>query len=85
MRHPGAVVPGMHFAQFVLPHFFERLFVRRRIVLDRNLRRHAAHGVNAAAMAGLNQQIHIGLQEMLLHGHDGRGRAARSPAGCGIS
>ena len=67
MRHPGAVVPRSHFAQLVLAHFFERLFVGGGIVLDGNLRRHAAHGVNAAAVAGLDQQIHVGLQEMPVH------------------
>ena len=60
MRHPGSVVPGAHFAQLVLAHFFERLFVRRGIVLDGNLRGHSAHGVNAAAVAGLDQQLHVG-------------------------
>ena len=57
MRHPGAVVPGLHFAQLVLPDLFERLLIGLRIVLDRNLRGHAAHGVNAAAVAGLDQQV----------------------------
>ena len=31
-----------------------------RIVLDRDLRRHAAHGVDAAPVAGLDQQVHVG-------------------------
>ena len=60
MRDPGAVVPGLHFAQFVLAHFRQRLFVRHRIVLDGNLRGHSAHGVSAAAVAGLDQQLHVG-------------------------
>ena len=57
MRHPGAVVARPHLAQLVCAHLLERRLVRRRIVLDRNLRRHAAHRVDAAAMAGLDQQI----------------------------
>ena len=67
MRDPGAVVSGPHFAELILPHFIERLLIGHRIVLDRHLRRHASHGVDSAAMAGLDQQIDIGLEEMPLH------------------
>ena len=38
MRHPGSVVAGADFPEFVLPHFFERLLVGYGIALDRNLR-----------------------------------------------
>ena len=55
---------GLHFAQFVLPHFFQRGFIGGRVVLDGDLRCHAAHGVDAAAMAGLDQQFHVRFQEM---------------------
>ena len=68
MRHPRAVVPGFHFAQLILPHFFERALIRFRIVLDRNLRRHSAHCVNAALVAGLDQQINVRRQKMHRHG-----------------
>ena len=78
MRDPGAVVAGADFAQLVLAHFFERRFICRRIVLDRDLRRHAAHGVDAAAVARLDQQVDVGLQEVPVHGDLRRGRAARS-------
>ena len=67
MRDPRAIVTGVHFPKFVLAHFFEGLLICFGIILDGNLCRHASHGVNAAPMAGLNQQIHIELQEMLFH------------------
>ena len=67
MRYPRPVMPGLDFAQLVLPHLLQRLLVRRRIILDRNLRRHASHGVNAAAVAGLDQQFDVGIQEVPLH------------------
>ena len=38
----------------VRAHLAERLFVGVRIVLDRDLRRHAADGMGAAAVAGLD-------------------------------
>ena len=63
MSDPGAIVARLHFAQLVVAHLIERRFVGGRIVLDGNLRGHAAHGVNFAAMAGLDQQLHVGLQE----------------------
>ena len=53
MRDPGAVVAGAHLAQLVGAHLVERRVVGGRVVLDRDLRGHAAHGVGAAAMAGL--------------------------------
>src|SRR6266705_2167979 len=71
MGHPGSVVSSLDLAQFVLTHFVEGLLVGGRIVLDGNLRCHSTHGVNAAAVTGLNQQVHVGLKEMLVHGHNG--------------
>ena len=71
MRDPGAVVPGLHFAQFILAHFGQRLFVGRRIVLDGNLRRHSAHGVGAAAVARAGSARPRRSQEMLRHGDFG--------------
>ena len=60
MRHPGAVVSGPDLAQFVVADTLHRDFVGLRIVLDRNLRCHAAHRVRAAPVAGGNQKIHVG-------------------------
>ena len=68
MRHPGAVVAGPHFAQLVLADFVERPLVGFGIVLDGDLRRHAAHGMNSAPVAGLDQQLHVRAQEMPVHG-----------------
>ena len=69
MRHPGAVVAGFDLAQLVGADLVQRLLIGHRIVLDGHLRGHAAHGVNLAAMAGLDQQLRIRLQEMPVHGH----------------
>ena len=62
-------MPGRHFPQLVLAYLLQRLLVRRCVVLDRNLRGHSAHRMNPAAMAGLDQQLDIRFQEMLVHGH----------------
>ena len=43
--------------------------VGRVVAGDRDLRRHAAHRVRAAAVAGLDQQFRIRLQERLRHRH----------------
>ena len=69
MRDPGAVVPFAHLAQLVGAHLVHRLGVGVGIVLDRNLRRHAAHREGAAAVAGLDQQLRVGPQERRLHRH----------------
>ncbi|KAG0733423.1 hypothetical protein G6F23_013361 [Rhizopus arrhizus] len=69
MRDPGTVVAGGYFAQLVGAHAGHRLFVGGRIVVDRDLRGHAAHRMRTAAVAGLDQQFRIRLQERLGHGH----------------
>ena len=74
MRDPGAVVPGAYLAQLVGAHARHGGGVGLRVVADRDLRRHAAHGVRAAPVAGMDQQLHVRLEEMPLHGH---GRAVR--------
>ena len=62
MRDPGAVVTGAHFADLVRPYLGQRRLVGDGIVLDRNLRRHAAHGMGAALMTGLDEQPHVRAQ-----------------------
>ena len=57
MRDPGAVVAVAGLALLVGAHLGEGGLVGRRIVLDRDLRRHAAHRERAAAVAGLDQQL----------------------------
>ena len=49
-----------------------------RVVLDRDLRRHAAHRVDAAPVAGLDEELRVGPHEGLRHRHLRRGRAAPS-------
>src|SRR5262245_30987700 len=67
MCNPGAVVTCMHLAQFVLPHFVERLLVCDRVVLDGNLRGHATHRVDAPTMTRVNQEVHIRLEKGTIH------------------
>src|SRR5437870_4611108 len=69
MCDPGAVMSGMHLPYLVLQNLAERLGVRRGVALDRNLRSHAAHRVDTAAVASVDQQVDIGLQEMTVHRH----------------
>src|SRR5881394_3444993 len=67
MRYPGPVVTGIHLPNLVQPDLVERLGVGRGVPLDRNLRRHPAHRVNAAAMTGPDQQVDVGLEEVPVH------------------
>ena len=71
MGHPRPIVTGFDLAQFIGANFIHRQLVGGRVVLNRHLRRHAAHGVYAAAVTGLNQQIHVRLQEVPVHGDFG--------------
>src|SRR2546430_15977324 len=45
--------------------------VRGRVVADRDLGGHAAHRVRPAPVTGLDEQLHVGLEEVALHGHGG--------------
>ena len=67
MGHPGAVMAVVGFAFLVGAHFIESGFIGDRIALDRNLRRHATHGMGAAPVTGLDQQQAVGTQEGLVH------------------
>ena len=67
MRDPGAVMARLRLALLVRPHLVHGELVRLRIVPDRDLRRHPAHGMGAAAVTGLDQQVDIGLQERSVH------------------
>ena len=70
MGDPCSIVPGFYLAQFVGSHLFERLFIGGGIVANRNLGRHAAHGVNTAPVASLNQEFNVGTQERTFHGDE---------------
>jgi hypothetical protein len=78
---PGAVATVGDFAQLVLAYLGERRFVRFRIVLDRNLRRHPAHRRGAAPVAGLNQQERVGAHERRGHRHLAAVRQAEAAVG----
>ena len=69
MGDPRAVVAFAHFPQLVGAHLVERRIVRTRIVLDRNLRRHAAHRVRAPPMARADQKLCVRPQERRFHRH----------------
>src|SRR5260221_4983218 len=69
VSHPGSVMAIGRFAVLVRAYFGERGVIRGRIVLDRDLRRHAAHGKGAALVAGLDQQQRISAHERTGHGH----------------
>src|ERR1700678_4350522 len=71
MRHPSAVVAGAHFAQLVVAHLFKCARVCFGIGPDRDLRGHATHGVDAAAMASADEKVDVGLEKMLFHRHRG--------------
>ena len=57
---PGAVVAVAGLALLVGAHLRERLLVGRRVVLDRDLGRHAADRVRVARVAGLDRQQRVG-------------------------
>lgn len=65
---PGAVVAGAHLAQLVGAHAVHGRVVGGLVVLDGNLRRHAAHGVHAALVARLDEQLDVGVHEGHRHG-----------------
>ena len=67
MRDPGAVVAERRFALFVGAHFRQRIFIGHRIVTIGNLCGHAAHGQNAAPVAGLNQARGVTVEERCAH------------------
>ena len=69
MGDPGAVVAVARLALLVGAHLGEGRLVGARVALDRDLRRHAAHGEGAAAVAGLDQLQRIGVEERLTHRH----------------
>ena len=60
---------GGDLAQLVGAHPLHRKGVGLVVALDRDLRGHAAHRMRTAAVAGLDQQFRVGLQERLGHRH----------------
>lgn len=64
---PGAVVAGQGLAQLVRLDVGHGLGVGVLVVLDRYQGRHAAHGVDAAAVAGADEQPDVGVHERHRH------------------
>src|SRR5437016_14128997 len=69
MCDPGAVMSAMHLPYLVLPTLVERFCVGRGVALDRDLGRHSAHRVDAAAVTRPDQQVDIRFQEVTIHRH----------------
>ena len=67
MRDPSAVVTVADLALLVGAQFLYRRFVCRGVVADRDLRRHPAHRMDLAAVAGLDQELAVAAQEMRGH------------------
>mmetsp|Transcript_33577 Transcript_33577/g.54619 ORF Transcript_33577/g.54619 Transcript_33577/m.54619 type:complete len:340 (-) Transcript_33577:492-1511(-) len=66
--HPGAVVPQPRLALLVGRHRRHRPLVHRR-VLGGDLRGHAPHGEGAPPVAGVDDLLHVRLQEGRGHAH----------------
>ena len=71
MGDPGAVVAVAGLALLVGPHLREGLLVGDRVVLDRDLRRHAADRVRAAPVARLDREQRVAAHEVGGHRDQG--------------
>ena len=69
VRDPGAVEAVVGLAGLVLAHLGQRLLGRLGVLARGDLRRHAAHRVGAAGVAGLDQQLGVGAHERDGHRH----------------
>ncbi len=61
---PRAVMPIVGFAAFVRTDLFQCLLIRLRVILDGNLRCHAANRTCTATVAGLDRQQGIRSHEV---------------------
>ena len=68
---PGTVVAGADFAELIGADVLHGLVVGGLVVLDGDLGRHAAHGVDAALVAGLDEELDVGVHEGDGHGDGG--------------
>lgn len=71
MRHPSTVMASLHLTQLISPDAIHGLVVGSLVILDGDLGSHATHGVDAAAMAGLDEELDVGVHEGDRHS-DGR-------------
>ena len=74
MRDPGAVVAVGGFALLVGADAGDGALVGFGVGLDGDERGHAAHGVDVAAMAGLDAELGVAAHEVRGHGDLARGR-----------
>lgn len=63
VSNPRAVVAGSNLAQLVGADVLHGLVVGLLVVLDGDLGGHAAHGVDAALVAGLDEQLDVGVHK----------------------
>lgn len=66
--NPGTVVAGAHFAQLVGLDLCHGGVVGGLVGLDGDLSGHSAHGVDASLVAGLDEQLDVGVHEGAGHG-----------------
>mmetsp|Transcript_5060 Transcript_5060/g.10991 ORF Transcript_5060/g.10991 Transcript_5060/m.10991 type:complete len:373 (-) Transcript_5060:205-1323(-) len=71
VRHPGAIMTRHHLALLVGANLCECRLVGCWVVLDGDLSRHAAHGVNTPLVAGLDEQLDVRVHEGGGHAHVG--------------
>lgn len=69
--NPCAVMAGTDLAQLVSADVLHSLIVCLFVVLDGDLGSHATHGVDTTLVAGLNEELDVGIHEGNSHG-DGR-------------
>lgn len=69
MCDPGAVVAVGQFADLIVAHLGHGLFVRDRVVFDWDLGGHTPHGVNATAVACVDESLDVGVHEWRGHCH----------------
>ena len=67
MRDPGAVVAGAGLALLVGADLGQGGGVGGRIVFDRDLRGHAAHGIGAVVVADVDDMRHVRAEERRVH------------------
>ena len=67
MRDPGPVEAVVRLARLVLAHLRERDLVHLRVLAARDERRHAAHGLRAAAVAGAHEELGVRAHERHRH------------------
>ena len=68
---PGAVVAGGDLAQLVGIDALHGAVIGGLVILDGDLGGHTTHGVDLAAVAGLDEQLDVGVHERYGHGDGG--------------